>query len=242
MSNHPPEVTPLLAFGAHPDDIEFGCGGVMARETRRGRPVHFVIGSRGESSTNGTPDQRVAESEKAAKALGATIEFIDLGGDAHFECGIEYVLKLADIIRARRPDIVVAPSLVENQHPDHWKLGRMVRDAARLARFGGLEELRSQPPHSIASLWFYGVTVDAEPKDLSPVFIDVSEPEVIAAWTAAMEAHVSQQQTRNYAEMLLMRARLNGSRCQTEYAIPLFPNDALVFDSLAPLTRTARRF
>jgi len=118
----------------------------------------------------------------------------------------------------------------------------MVRDAARLARFGGVAELRGRPPHAIASLWFYGVTVDAEPRDLPTVFIDVSEPEVVTAWRAAMEAHASQQQTRNYAEMQLMRARLNGSRCQTEYAIPLFPNDALVFDSLAPLARTARRF
>ncbi|HEY4953231.1 MAG TPA: PIG-L family deacetylase, partial [Verrucomicrobiae bacterium] len=38
----------LLAFGAHPDDIEFGCGGVMAREAQAGRPIHFVICSRGE--------------------------------------------------------------------------------------------------------------------------------------------------------------------------------------------------
>lgn len=242
MSTHPPENTPLLAFGAHPDDIEFGCGGVIAAEARRGRPVHMVICSRGESGTNGTPDQRVAETEKAANLLGATLEFIDLGGDAHFECNVGHTLKLAGIIRERRPGIVVAPSLVENQHPDHWKLGRMARDAARLARFGGVEELRAQASHAIASLWFYAVTVDAEPKDLPTVFVDVSETGVVAAWRKSMEAHATQQQTRNYTEMQLLRARLNGSRCQAEYAIPLFPNDPLVGDSLASLSRTARRY
>ena len=55
MPNHPPERAPLLAFGAHPDDIEFGCGGVVALETRAGRPAHLVVCSRGESATHGTP-------------------------------------------------------------------------------------------------------------------------------------------------------------------------------------------
>ena len=54
----PPE--PLLAFGAHPDDIEFGCGGIIARETRAGRPVHFVVCSRGDAGTNGSPAERTA--------------------------------------------------------------------------------------------------------------------------------------------------------------------------------------
>src|SRR5437667_374827 len=80
-----PELAPLLAFGAHPDDVEFGCGGVIARETRAGRKVHFVVCSRGEAGTYGTPKQRTAEAKKAAEILGATIEFLELDGDAHLE-------------------------------------------------------------------------------------------------------------------------------------------------------------
>jgi LmbE family N-acetylglucosaminyl deacetylase len=57
---------------------------------------------------------------------------------------------------------VLAPSVVENQHPDHARLGRMVRDAARLARYGGVKELRL-PPHAIGQLLFYAVTPEAEP-------------------------------------------------------------------------------
>jgi LmbE family N-acetylglucosaminyl deacetylase len=49
----------LLAFGAHPDDIEFGCGGIIASETRAGRMAHFVVCSRGEAATHGTPKQRM---------------------------------------------------------------------------------------------------------------------------------------------------------------------------------------
>jgi len=76
------EPAPLLAFGAHPDDIEFGCGGVIARETQAGRRAHFVICSRGESATHGTPAQRTVEAGRAARLLGATVEFIRLDGDA----------------------------------------------------------------------------------------------------------------------------------------------------------------
>ena len=54
MSNTRAEPAPLVAFGAHPDDVEFGCGVVVAVEIRAGRPSHVVVCSRGESATHGT--------------------------------------------------------------------------------------------------------------------------------------------------------------------------------------------
>ncbi|MBL9189979.1 MAG: PIG-L family deacetylase [Opitutaceae bacterium] len=233
---------PLLAFGAHPDDIEFGCGGVIAAEAKAGRPVHLVVCSRGEAGTNGTPPIRTREAKRAADLLGATIEFIDLGGDAHFEERAVHVIELAGIIRQVRPATVLTTSTVENQHPDHVKLGRMVRDAARLARFGGLKELRRLSPHAIGQMFFYAVSPEAEPTDLGRVLVDVSAPETVACWTAAMRAHASQMKTRDYAELQLTRARLNGLRAGVTHAIPLFPADALLVDSLASLGRAARRF
>ncbi|MGC4073696.1 MAG: PIG-L family deacetylase [Nibricoccus sp.] len=240
----PPSDQPatLLAFGAHPDDIEFGCGGVIAREAQAGRSAHFVVCSRGEAGTNGSAAERTQEAEKAAALLGATIEFIDLGGDAHLTHSVEHALKIAVIIRRVRPQIVLAPTTVENQHPDHAVVGRLVRDAARLARYGGVIELRTTPAHAIAQLLFYAITVEGEPADRSGVLIDISSAGVVSAWTAAMEAHASQSRTRNYIELQLTRARLNGLRSGVEHAIALFPNDPLVFDSLAPLGHSARRF
>jgi len=242
MPKSPPELSPLLAFGAHPDDLEFACGGVIAKETSLGRPAHLVICSRGEAGTNGTSTERVAEAERAAALLGATIEFIQLDGDAHLEIRAAHAIQLAGIIRQVRPAILLAPSLVENQHPDHWRLGTMVRDAARLARYGGVAEIRNLTSHAIDQLLFYAVTAEAEPRDLTPIFIDVSASEILALWKSAMEAHVSQASTRNYVEMQLTRARLNGHRAGVTQAIPLFPNDPLVVDSLAQFQRGARRF
>ena len=139
--SNPTKLAPMLAFGGHPDDIEFGCGGVIVLETRAGRPAHFVVCSRGESASHGTPEERLEEC-RAAAALGATMELIELDGDAHLEEKAAHSIRLAGMIRRLRPATVLAPTPVENQHPDHFRLGRLVRDAARIARYGGVAELR----------------------------------------------------------------------------------------------------
>ena len=86
------------------------------------------------------------------------------------------------------------------------------------------------------------MTPEAEPRDITPVLIDVSAPEIVTAWTAAMEAHISQTSARSYVELQLTRARLRGLRAGIGHAIALFPNDPLVLDSLAAVSLGARRF
>lgn len=238
----PAGLAPLVAFGAHPDDVEFGCGGVIALEARGGRAAHVVVCSRGESATHGTPGGRADEACRAAAALGATLEFLELDGDAHLEASVAHAMRLAEVLRRVRPGIVLAPSLVENQHPDHPRLGALVRDAARLARYGGVAELRGAPPHAIDQLLFYAGSADAEPRDVTPVLIDVSDAPVMAAWIEAMNAHASQTSARNYVELQLARARVRGLSAGVGHAIALFPNDPVVVDSLATVGRGARSF
>jgi N-acetylglucosamine malate deacetylase 1 len=237
-----PKLAPLLAFGAHPDDIEFGCGGVIASETHAGRKVHLVVCSRGEAGTHGIPEQRITEAEESARLLGATIEFVELDGDAHLELRAVHSVRLVEIIRRLCPATILAPSLVENQHPDHWRLGKLVRDAARLARFGGLQELHGAPSHAIQQLLFYAVTPEAEPTDITPIFIDISDPDLVQIWTAAMKAHVTQVSARKYIDLQLNRARLLGARAGVDHAIALFPNEPLLFASLAETGVGARGF
>lgn len=236
------DLAPLLAFGAHPDDIEFGCGGVIANETRYGRAAHFVVCSRGEAATNGSPEQRVKESKKAARILGATLDFVELDGDARLELAFRHLVTIARVIRSQKPGIVLAPSPVENQHPDHWRLGQLVRDASRLARYGGAGDLREYAPHAIDQLFFYAVTPEAEPRDRLPILVDVSEPKTFNAWTKAMKAHASQMKALDYSGLQISRAKWNGKKAGVEYAIPIYANDPLLVDSLASLGRGARRF
>ncbi|MFZ5494256.1 MAG: PIG-L deacetylase family protein [Verrucomicrobiota bacterium] len=232
---------PLLAFGAHPDDIEFGAGGIVANETLAGRPVHLVVCSRGEAGTHGTPAIRTREAKAAARHLGATLEFLRLEGDARLELKTAHALRLAALIRRVRPALVLAPTTERNQHPDHWRLGELVRDACRLARYGGLRPLRRLPRHAIDQLFFYALGPGAEPA-APPILIDISAPPVLAAWQAAMSAHASQMQTRNYVELQLARARVRGLDAGVEHAQPLWPNDPPVFASLSAAARGARRF
>ena len=109
-------------------------------------------------------------------------------------------------------------------------------------RYAGVQELADLPPHAIDLLLFYAVSPEGEPKDIAPVLVDVSPPEIIATWTSAMEAHASQMSTRNYIELQLTRARLNGLCAGVGHAISLFPADPLLVDSLAALGQGARRF
>jgi len=235
-------LAPLLAFGAHPDDIEFGCGGVIARETRAGRSAYLAVCSKGEAASHGTPEKRNAEAEKGAGLLGAKLEFVCLDGDARLEDCAAHRFALATVIRRVRPGIVLAPTLEQNQHPDHYRLGQMVRDAARLARYGGITELRDLQPHAIQHLLFYAITPGSEPAGLPELLVDISNPQVLAAWTEALKSHASQAASRNYVELYVTRARLNGLRAGVGHAIALYPNDPLVLDSLAQLGQSARTF
>lgn len=234
-------LAPLLAIGAHPDDIEFGAGGIIIAEAARNRPVHLVVCSRGESGTHGTPEQRTAEAEAAAKLMGGTLEFIDLGGDANIENTRAGARQIAAILRRLRPGIVLAPTTEENQHPDHVAVGRMTRDASRLARYGGLAELRDQAPHAIDRLLYYPIGADAAPRDRQPIIYPLDES-TVARWQEVMAAHASQFQTRDYVDYQTSRARLIGQRAGVAHALELYPNDPLVIPDLGQISGSSRHF
>lgn len=242
MPNIPTDPRTLLAFGAHPDDVEFGAGGIIASEVRGGTKVHIVVCSEGESASSGTPGQRRQEAMRAASILGATIEFIALGGDAHFERCIDSTLTVARTIRRLAPRWVLCPTPNPNQHPDHAVLGSLVHDAARLARYGGVAELRDLPAHAIEQLWHYAVGPEGEPCGAGAVWYDLSDTGVVDLWKEAMTAHETQARTRCYLELQLTRARLLGLRAGVEYAQALYPADPMLVKSLKQLGRGARQF
>jgi len=96
----------ILGVGAHPDDLEFGCGGVLLGEAARGSEIFLCICSRGEAGSNGTSNEREAEARSAAQILGAKIDFLEMGGDAHLEICAVNNIAIARQIRTVRPDQV----------------------------------------------------------------------------------------------------------------------------------------
>jgi bacillithiol biosynthesis deacetylase BshB1 len=218
----------ILAFGAHPDDIEFGCGGLLIKEINRGARVKLVICSFGEAGTNGTKEERKEEAENAAKFVGAEIEFIDLGGDSHMEYNPKTSMKIAEMIRSFKPNIVLTTSLSENQHPDHIVVAESVRAACRLARYGGIEELKHQDSHVIDNLYYYpsnpGLYKNPD------IIVDVSLE--FPKWVEAMSFHKSQMKTKNYINMVESRAKFLGTSAGVEYAVALWVNDPVFLDSI----------
>jgi len=229
----------ILAIGAHPDDIEFGCGGVLLKEVAAGVEITLVITSKGEAGSHGTPAQREAESRAAAKMLKAAtrLSFLDFGGDGQQRDCPENAIQLARLIRQSKPAMVLTPLPESNQHPDHAVVGAVTRNACRLARYGGLESLQDLAPHAISSLWFYAISPITNDGAVS---VDITA--VAEKWKALMECHATQVKSRNYLDLQFARARQAGLMAGCEYAISLWPNDPLVVDRLSELPRGARAF
>jgi LmbE family N-acetylglucosaminyl deacetylase len=232
----------ILAVGPHPDDIEFGCAPVLIQEVRNGNQVRIAVFSKGEAASHGSPEERVAEATAAASVIGAEIGFLDhlldKGGDCHLRHSPENAIAIAGEIRRFQPGIVLAPHPDENQHPDHSAAARLVRDAARLARYGGLRELQHLAPHSIGNLYFYSITQTFSSNP--DIVIDTSGIE--SQWEAAIACHQSQMKTKAYLHLVQTRARALGASIGVSSAIGLWVNDPIRLGSLSDLTLSSRSY
>lgn len=147
----------ILAFGAHPDDVELACSGTLLTHMAMGKTVGIVDLTRGELGTRGNADIRDKEAAEAARVLGVS-ERINLGlPDGFFTNSKENQLKIIQLIRKYRPTVVLANALTD-RHPDHGKGGRLVADACF---FSGLIKIETeldgaaQQPHRPQAVYHY---------------------------------------------------------------------------------------
>ncbi len=127
----------LLAFGPHPDDLEIGLGGTLAKHAALGRSVGLCDLTHGEMSSNGTPEDRVKEAEAACRILGAAWRENLALPDRAIGSSPEHVRRVVELIRRVRPRTVAIPYW-QDRHPDHQSASALLRDAvfnARLARY-----------------------------------------------------------------------------------------------------------
>src|SRR5215203_519860 len=127
-----PDPVDLLVFGPHPDDLEIGLGGAIAKHVAVGHRVGLCDLTRGELGTNGTPEQRVQESEAARAVLGASwrenlaLPDGDIGGDP------SHMVTIVELIRQARPKTIAVPH-DRDRHPDHVAASRLLTRAAFLS-------------------------------------------------------------------------------------------------------------
>ena len=156
-----------LAFGAHADDAELGCGGTLIKLAAAGHRTGIIALTRGEMASRGRADARAREFYDSASLLGlAAHEMLDIP-DARVEVNWENKLKLVERIRAHRPRIVFAPYWID-RHPDHEKTSQLVREAFFLAALKKIET--GQPPARPHKLIYYPAHFDFTPSFI----VDVS--------------------------------------------------------------------
>ncbi|CAL2091746.1 N-acetylglucosamine malate deacetylase 1 [Tenacibaculum sp. 190524A05c] len=122
----------ILAFGAHPDDVELGCSATIAKEISLGKKVGIVDLTRGELGTRGSADLRDIEAAKAAEILGVQVRE-NLGfADGFFVNDKEHQLEIIKMIRKYKPEIVLC-NAIDDRHIDHPKGSKVVSDACFLS-------------------------------------------------------------------------------------------------------------
>ncbi|UTD16709.1 bacillithiol biosynthesis deacetylase BshB1 [Tenacibaculum mesophilum] len=122
----------ILAFGAHPDDVELGCAATLSKEISEGKKVGIVDLTRGELGTRGSAELRDKEASIAADILGVSIRE-NLGfADVFFKNDKEHQLEVIKMIRKYQPEIVLC-NAIDDRHIDHSKGSQLVSDACFLS-------------------------------------------------------------------------------------------------------------
>ena len=167
MSSTPTEVD-LLAIGPHPDDIEIGIGGTVAKHAALGHRVGLCDLTAGEMGSNGTVEERLAEADAASKVLGAAWRINLRLPDRAIGRDADHVRAVAGLIRQARPRVVALPYWVD-RHPDHVSASALTTEGVFSAG------LRRYPAEGAAwkpdSICYYFINDSAAPSFM----IDVSD-------------------------------------------------------------------
>lgn len=130
----------ILAFGAHPDDVELGCAATLAKEISNGKKVGIVDLTRGELGTRGSAEIRDKEAAKAAEILGVQVRENLRFRDGFFVNDEHHQMKVIEMIRKYQPEVVIC-NAVKDRHIDHGKGSDLVSNACFLS---GLRRISSE--------------------------------------------------------------------------------------------------
>ncbi|MEM5566343.1 bacillithiol biosynthesis deacetylase BshB1 [Psychroserpens sp. AS72] len=233
----------ILAFGAHPDDIELGCGGTVAKEVANGKKVGLVDLTGGELGTRGTEQTRSQEANDAAKILGVEVRE-NLGfADGFFVNDKEHQLEIIKMIRKYKPEIVLC-NAIEDRHIDHGKGSKLVSDACFLS---GLLKIETTLDGKVQDKWrpkhvyHYIQWKHIEPDfvvDISE-YIDSKTASVFAYKTQFYDPKSTEPQTpitsKNFTDSIKYRASDLGRLIGVDYAEGFTVERYVAVDSLFDL-------
>lgn len=219
----------VLAFGAHPDDVEMTAGGLLCLLVDSGLKVGIIDLTRGELGTRGTPEIRAKEAQAAAKIIGVKIRTCLDMPDGDVQNTAEARLKVVRTLREHRPSLIIIPYW-ECEHPDHANAGILIKESAYFSSLKKLDtgQERFRPRRVI----HYMTRSRFEPTFIVPI------DEHFERKMEAVRAHASQfyrpdavdeDETRiarpGFLDLLALRDRTYGAMIGATYGEPYFMRD-----------------
>lgn len=232
----------VIFFGAHPDDVELGCGGTVHKLVRQGYTVGIVDLTRGELGTRGDEATRKAEAEEAARILGVAVRDNCGLTDGHLELNRENKAKVITMIRKYQPDLVILP-YPSDRHPDHVNASRLIKECVYYA---GTEKwptgipVSELPAFRPKSYLYYMLAEPFTPN----LLVDITEEfdvrqKAFQAYKSQffVPGHTSQDKETwisrpEFAESLVARVQFYGFQSGTRYAEPFFSEQPVRLDNL----------
>lgn len=228
----------ILAFGAHPDDVELGCSGTILKHLKNGLKIGIIDLTRGELGTRGTVETRNQETINSTKVLGVQLrENMDFK-DGFFENNEENKIELIKKIREYRPETVLTNAPTD-RHPDHGRSSDLTIDACFLS---GLEKIETgqdvwRPKHIYHYIQFNTILPD--------FVVDITEQmdkkleSVLCYKTQFYNPESKESETiissEDFLESVKYRARDLGRQSDCKYAEGFVSNQTLKVNSLKDL-------
>ncbi len=233
----------LLAVGAHPDDVELGCGATIAKEVHNGKQVGIIDLTRGELGTRGTIQTRKTEANSAAEILGVALRDNMGFADGFFVNDKEHQIELVKKIRAYQPEIVLC-NAIDDRHIDHGKGSKLVSDACFLSGLVKIEttnnEGENQKPWRPKFVYHFIQWKNLEPDIVVDVsgYLDTKMKAVLAYETQFYSEDSKEPETpissKNFTDSVIYRARdlgrLIGVEAGEGFTVERYPAVNSIFD------------
>jgi bacillithiol biosynthesis deacetylase BshB1 len=233
----------ILAFGAHPDDVELGCSGTIAKEISLGKKVGIIDLTRGELGTRGSVEIRNHESAAAAKILGVSVrENLDMR-DGFFVNDEAHQLEIIKMLRKYQPEIVIC-NAIDDRHIDHGKGSQLVSDACFLS---GLMKIETEIDGKNQDAWRPKLVYHyLQWKNITPDFVvditgfnDKRVESILAYSSQFYNPNSNEPETliasKNFLDSLNYRAQDLGRLIGTDYAEGFTVERYLAVNSLSDL-------
>ncbi len=233
----------ILAFGAHPDDVELGCGATLAKEISLGKKVGIVDLTRGELGTRGSADLRDKEALKAKEILGAHVRENLRFRDGFFLNDEKHQLEVIRLIRKYQPEIVLC-NAIDDRHIDHPKGSKLVSDAcflSGLVKIVTSEKGKNQERWRPKQVYHYIQWKPIEPDFVVDVsdFIDLKKKAVLAYSSQFYDKKSKELESpitsKNFLDSVVYRAQDLGRLIGADYAEGFTVERYLTVDSLFDL-------